>query len=164
MGVTFELYVKQKGRWNYESQFSDQLREAAIAEAKDLEPHVEAVKVILERSDAEGNTSESTIYTSERAKTGRLTAEQRQAASSKVPSTTSRGYDDIRSSNLQPNAGGTEDAQSPVPSSSGRSAHSGMSVGSEVLVISKLLLIVSGSFGFAGFVTWLFLRAGTTVG
>ncbi len=74
MAVTYELYVKQKGRWNFEAQFAGHLREAALAEAKEIEPHVQAAKVIREQTDAEGNVRESTIYTTERAKPWRLTA------------------------------------------------------------------------------------------
>ena len=85
MAVTYELYIKQKGRWNFEAHFAGHLRGAALAEAKEIEAHVEAVKIIREQTDPDGTVRASTIYNSERAKTGRLTTEQRQAATSRTP-------------------------------------------------------------------------------
>lgn len=172
MAVTYELYVKQRGRWNFEAQFAGHLREAAIAEAKELEPHVQAAKVIREQTDAEGNVRESTIYNSEHTKTGRLTAEQRQAASSRVPDAASHGYADIEITvydkprnyaDMEVDLGGNYDgAYSATRGINRRSVQGGVSnlMGPEALVLTKLFLIVAGSFAFAAFVTWLFLRVG----
>ncbi|MCH8182921.1 MAG: hypothetical protein IID55_07045 [Proteobacteria bacterium] len=172
MAVTYELYVKQKGRWNFEAQFAGHLREAALAEAKELESHVQAAKVIREQTDAEGNVRESTIYNSERTKTGRLTAEQRNAAASRTPSAASRGYADIEVTvydkprnyaDMEVDLGGGHDgAYSATRALNRRGAPGGVSnlMGPEAMVLTKLFLIVASSFAFAAFVTWLFLRTG----
>ncbi len=46
MPVSYELYVKQRGRWILEVQFAGHLRQAAIEEAKDLQrqDHYELLK------------------------------------------------------------------------------------------------------------------------
>ena len=171
MDVTYELYIKQKGRWNFEAHFAGHLRGAALAEAKELEPHVEAAKVIREQTDAEGNVRESTIYNTERTKTGRLTAEQRQAASSRTPSAASRGYADIEVTvndepknyaDMEVDLGGShDDAYTATPALNRRPPGGTANImGPEAMVLTKLFLIVAGSFAFAAFVTWLFLRSG----
>lgn len=172
MAVTYELYTKQKGRWNFEAQFAGHLREAALAEAKELETHVQAAKVIREQTDAEGNIRESTIYNTERNKTGRLTAEQRQAASTRTPNTASRGYADIEVTVYdQPKnyadmevdlGGGNDGAFAATRALHRRPSPGGASniMGPEAMVLSKLFLIVASSFALAAFVTWLFLRSG----
>ena len=165
MAVTYELYVKQRGRWNFEAQFAGHLREAALTEAKELEPHVQAAKVIREQTDAEGNIRESTIYNSERSKTGRLTAEQRQAASSRTPNVASRGYADIEIPIEPTNGGSHDDTYSATRALNRRPPAGGAAniMGPEAMVLTKLFLIVAGSFAFAAFVTWLFLRSGLAV-
>lgn len=171
MDVTYELYIKQKGRWNFEAHFAGHLRGAALAEAKELEPHVEAAKVIREQTDAEGNVRESTIYNSERTKTGRLTTEQREAASSRTPSTASRGYaktevtvDDEpkKYADMEVDLGGSHDDAYTATRALYRRPPGGTAtiMGREAMVLTKLFLIVVGSFAFAAFVTWLFLRSG----
>ena len=171
MAATYELYVKKRGRWNFEAQFAGHLREAAIAEARDLETHVEGVKVIREQTDAEGNVRESTLYNSERSRTGRLTPEQRQAASSRVPSTASRGYVDIKievrdepvdPAPMEVEIGrGHGGAYTATRLPNRRSTGQGPSkLSPEGLVLSKLLTIVMGSFAFAAFITWMLLRSG----
>jgi hypothetical protein len=73
MAVIYELYVQQKGRWNLEAQFQSHERQAAIEEAKELErqPHIDGAKVARERiDDATGESTESTIYNSDRKKPG----------------------------------------------------------------------------------------------
>ena len=154
MGVTFELYVKQKGRWNFEAKFDGHLRDAAIAEAKQLEPQVEATKIVCERTDAEGNIRESTIYSSEGSKTGRLTAEQRQAASSRTPGAASRGY-------ANQEAESDDESGKPYPTPRGASSSSRSP---EAVVLTKITLIITCSFALAAFVTWFFFLGGGLVG
>ena len=154
MGVTFELYVKQKGRWNFEAKFDSHLRDAAIAEAKQLEPQVQATKVICERTDAEGNIRESTIYSSESSKTGRLTAEQRQAASNQTPSAASRGYANLDTE-------GDDESGKPASTPGGASSPS---MSPEAMVLTKVTLIIACSFALAAFVTWFFFLGGSLVG
>ena len=171
MDVTYELYVKQKGRWTFEAHFAGHLREAALAEAKELKPHVQAAKVIREQTDAEGNVRESTIYNTERTKTGRLTTEQRKAASSRTPSAASRGYADIETTvddepkndaDMEVDLGGSHDGAYAATRALNRRPPGGAAniMGPEAMVLTKLFLIVAGSFAFAAFVTWLFLRTG----
>lgn len=176
MAVTYELYIKQKGRWNFEAQFAGHLREAALAEAKELEAHVQAAKVIREQTDAEGNVRESTIYNTERNKTGRLTAEQRTTAANRTPSAASRGYADMEITvydkpknyadmEVDLGGGGHDGAYSATRALNRGHGPGGASnlMGPEALVLSKLFLIVASSFAFAAFVTWLFLRTGVVV-
>ncbi len=179
MAVTYELYIKQKGRWNFEAHFAGHLRGAALAEAKEIEPHVEAAKIIREQTDPDGTVRESTIYNSERAKTGRLTTEQRQAATSRTPRvassrTPSRAprdaadfvlpvNNDAKINNdmeddLEGGQGGTYAATRAL--SRRPSGGASNTMGPEALVLTKLFLIVTCSFAFASFVTWLFLRSG----
>ncbi len=171
MDVTYELYVKQKGRWNFEAHFAGHLRGAALAEAKEIEPHVEAAKVIREQTDPDGTVRESTIYNSERTKTGRLTAEQRQAASSRTPETAAPRHavveypvDDKPKTfaGLEGDVEGGHDGAYAATRALNRRRSGGASniMGPEATVLTKLFLIVASSFAFASFVTWLFLRTG----
>ncbi len=171
MDVTYELYVKQKGRWNFEAHFAGHLRGAALAEAKELGPHVEAAKVIREQTDADGSVRESTIYNTEHAKTGRLTVQQREAASSRTPSTASRGHakTEVTVDDEPKTYAGMEDSvevghdgayAATRALNRRRSGGASNIMGPEATVLTKLFLIVASSFAFASFVTWLFLRTG----
>lgn len=171
MDVTYELYVKQKGRWNFEAHFAGHLRGAALAEAKELEFHVEAAKVIREQTDADGSVRESTIYNTEHVKTGRLTTEQREAASSRTSKVASRGpaeiemkvYDKPKNdADTKIDPGSSHDGAYSATRALNRRAPGGAAniMGPEATVLTKLFLIFTSSFAFAAFVTWLFLRTG----
>ncbi len=180
MDVTYELYVKQKGRWNFEAHFAGHLRGAALAEAKELEHHVEAAKVIREQKDPDGTVRESTIYNTEHVKTGRLTVQQREAASSRTPAAVSsrtpgrasRGhadsevtvYDKTKNhADMEVDLEESHDGPYAATRALNRRLSPGGAaniMGPEVMVLSKLFLIVASSFAFASYVTWLFLRTG----
>lgn len=174
MAVTYELYVQQRGRWILEAQFAGHLRQVAIEEAKDLQRqgHVQASKVVREQTDEDGFIRESTIYNSERKKTGRLSAQQREAARGTL-SEASRGYADIEVTvregpvnyaDMEINVGGDVDYDGSYKHTRGinrRAAASVVNIMSpEALVLTKFFLILAGSFAFAAFMTWLFLRTG----
>jgi len=69
--VTYEVHVKQQGRWTMQARYEDGQEGAAVEEAKNLEsmPGISATKVIRESYDPEEGTSlESIVYkSSERA-------------------------------------------------------------------------------------------------
>jgi len=69
--VTYEVHVKQQGRWTMQARYDDGQEGAAVEEAKNLEsmPGISATKVIRESYDPEEGTSlETTVYkSSERA-------------------------------------------------------------------------------------------------
>jgi len=69
--VTYEVHVKQHGRWTMQARYDDGQEGAAVEEAKNLEnmAGISATKVIRESYDPESGTSlETTVYkSSERA-------------------------------------------------------------------------------------------------
>ena len=178
MPVSYELYVKQRGRWILEAQFAGHLRQAAIEEAKDLQrqDHIQASKVVREQTDEDGLTRDSTIYSSERQKTGRLSDQQRAAARG-TPGKASRGYADIEVTvrdkpvnyaDTEVVMGGDADDYGAFKHTRGISRQTAATVATimspEALVLTKFFLILAGSFAFAAFMTWLFLRTGLVAG
>ena len=168
MAVSYELYVQQKGRWNLEAQFRGSQRQQAIDEAKELEQqsHIDGAKVVREKiDDATGESSESTIYNSDRKKTGRLTDEQksggggggmRDFADMEVDMGGGGGYADIE-------VGGDDApdlAEAPAKRKTAGVRGGGRRMTPQGLVVYKLFIVVVTSFGFAALVTWIFLQTG----
>lgn len=168
MAVSYELYIRQKGRWNLEAQFNGHQRQAAIDEAKELEQqsHIEGTKVVREKiDDATGESSEQTIFNSDRKKTGRLTDEQKSAGG---------GGGGIRDfADMEVDSGGGSDfsdmtvgggdapdiADASAPKAKAARRAGGTSRMSPMgLAVYKLFIVLVTSFGFAALVTWIFLQ------
>ena len=67
MSITYDLYVKQSGRWLLEKQFSREERSDAVSEAERVLflPGVAAARVIRERFDGRTNmATERTVFDS----------------------------------------------------------------------------------------------------
>ena len=63
--VTYEVYVRQGGRWEIHTRHGAAEREASINEAKSLVkmPKIDGVRVVWETHDTDdGSTEETTIY------------------------------------------------------------------------------------------------------
>ncbi len=66
--VSYEVYVKQSGRWTIEQRYTNMERQVAIDDAKSMHdnPSVEAVKVVKETYDENTNsTTEATVFSTE---------------------------------------------------------------------------------------------------
>ncbi len=66
--VSYEVYVKQSGRWTIEQRYTNMERQVAIDDAKSMHdnPSVEAVKVVKETyNESDNSTVESTVFSTE---------------------------------------------------------------------------------------------------
>ena len=176
MPVSYELYVKQKGRWVLEAQFAGHLRQAVTRPTHGDQEHIQASKVVREQTDKDGLTRDSTIYSSERQKTGRL-SDQDRASARGTPGKASRGYADmevtvrdkpVNYADMKVVVGGDADDQGAFKHTRGISRQTAATVATimspEALVLTKFFLILASSFAFAAFMTWLFLRTGLVAG
>ena len=78
METSYELYIKQNGRWILEGNYRSDQREAAVDEAKQLvsQPHIQAAKVIREKHNPATGVNLETTNTTVRALRARKPAER----------------------------------------------------------------------------------------
>ena len=171
METSYELYIKQNGRWILEGNYRSDQREAAVDEAKQLvsQPHIQAAKVIREKHNpATGVNLETTIYDSESTKgqkTGRKNFSGETLQGDFDDGDDDDDDDDGFGGSDDGYAGGfdiDDDDDNYKEVSRGRKPRTGQktALGPEVVVLTKGLVIVTASVAFAAIVTWIVQRSG----
>ncbi len=164
LATNYELLVQTGGRWTLEAQFASHQRQAAIAEAQELaaQSHIDAAKVIRSTVTDEGLARETTIFNSDRQKTGRLGGGGGGGRSS--PADIEMDFGGTGYSEMEVEIGGGSDwdeevaAPAAAPPRAARVAPTRGLMGPEALVLYKMFIIAISSLGFAALMTYVFLQ------
>ena len=171
METSYELYIKQNGRWILEGNYRSNQRDAAVDEAKQLvsQPHIQSAKVVREKRNPDtGVNLETTIYDSDSTKgqkTGRKNFSGEALQGDFDDDDDDDDDDDGFGGGDDGYAGGfdiDDDDDNYKEVSRGRKPRTRQkaALGPEVVVLTKVLVIVTASLAFAAIVTWIVQRSG----
>ena len=165
MDVSYELYIKQDDRWILEGQFTGDQRQTAIGEAKILETEkdIQAVKVVREeRDEGSGHVRDSTVYNSEKLKTGRLDRANLPAGGGLADTKVDVGGPDVADLEVVVGEGGparVASGQKKKPARArGRGEEPAVLVRPAAMALYKMMIVLVASFGFAALMTFLYMR------